>query len=167
RQKRLTEHEQELAARCDEGWLVLLERADWKLRYRELEPTGKHRHRWVPAQQAAISEALRDFEDERRLNLPARRRSGRGRGPKKGTAMIRVGGNPGRPLPAPERGRGRRAAVLPAFEARPRRGVPFLSRRQRVSTRWDHTSRTVTSPVVPTTRKSLCGPGVRGTVKLP
>ncbi len=70
RRKKLAKREQELTVRCDEDWLVLLERADWKLRYRALEPKGKHRARWAPRQQAAIGTALRAFEADRGVRLP-------------------------------------------------------------------------------------------------
>ena len=67
---KLRQRERELTAACDEDWLVLLERADWKLRYRELEPTGAHAPRWVPAMQKKIGEALRAFEAEFGHPLP-------------------------------------------------------------------------------------------------
>jgi uncharacterized protein (TIGR02996 family) len=70
RRKMLTQRERELTSRCDEDWLVLLERADWKVRYQALEPTGKHRSRWARRRQAAIGAALRGFEAEREMRLP-------------------------------------------------------------------------------------------------
>ena len=50
--------------------MAVLERADWRQRYRCLEPSERHRDRWAPPQQAAISEALRVFETDRKLVLP-------------------------------------------------------------------------------------------------
>ncbi len=68
--KILQQRERELAAECDPDWLVLLERADWKLRYRALEPTEHHKTRWAKKQQAKISAALKAFEGELGLKLP-------------------------------------------------------------------------------------------------
>jgi uncharacterized protein (TIGR02996 family) len=43
--KKLQQRERELTARCDPDWLVMLERAHWKLRYNTLEPTERHKVR--------------------------------------------------------------------------------------------------------------------------
>src|SRR5262249_9200737 len=66
----LIERERELLPRCDERWLVLLERAEWRKLYHELEPTGKHKRRWAPDKQEAIGEALAAFEVEIGHKLP-------------------------------------------------------------------------------------------------
>jgi uncharacterized protein (TIGR02996 family) len=68
--KKLLRRERELVACCDEEWLMLLERADWKLRYLALEPTKHHKRRWAAKKQAAIGEALQAFEAELELKLP-------------------------------------------------------------------------------------------------
>ena len=66
----LQKREKQLAGQCDQDWLMLLERADWKLRYKALEPTEAHKARWEPEQQAAIGAALREFEDKIGRKLP-------------------------------------------------------------------------------------------------
>src|SRR5262249_52757053 len=51
-------------------WLVLLDRADWKLRYLELEPSGKHPLRWSAPEQAKVGKGLRAFEAKFGCKLP-------------------------------------------------------------------------------------------------
>ena len=68
--KKLQQRDRVLTTCCDPDWLVMLERADWKLRYRSLEPTERHKARWAPKQQAEISAALKAFEGEVSLPLP-------------------------------------------------------------------------------------------------
>ncbi len=68
--KELAEHERELVGRCDERWLVLLERAEWRKLYDELEPKGERRPRWASDKQAEIGDALAAFEKEFGVKLP-------------------------------------------------------------------------------------------------
>ncbi len=70
RRKQLLRRERELIALADEDWLILLERADWKIRYQALEIKSVYKSRWSAKTQSEIGRALRKFEGEIRHRLP-------------------------------------------------------------------------------------------------